>query len=205
MIVTLQCVIAPPFNRETTKTSWGKCGFNMFQWFVVCEIWKPLKTRNQDFAVHMKYMKMSGFNFPWQTNPLNLLLDDIDWYCIFMNLCLFCVCALHAWCIYRSIYGSIYWYTHTCASSCTYIYRERYIYVCAYVHVLNKGVSIYIYTHMYVSKRHVGAKPHVHPHPKNTPKWYHILVIREWMKSVAVRSDFDLRFLGFRVFWVFGL
>ena len=66
---------------------------------MVCEIWKP----ETKIYVHMKYVKISGFNFPWQTNPLNLLLDDIDW------------------CIYRSIYGSICWYTHTCASSCTYI------------------------------------------------------------------------------------
>ena len=60
--------------------------FNMFQRFVKSENPKP-----RFCCSHEIYMKMSGFNFPWQTNPLNLLLDDIDWYCIFMNLCLFCV------------------------------------------------------------------------------------------------------------------
>jgi len=34
---------------------------------------------------------------------------------------------------------------------------------------------------------------------KNTPKRYHILVIRGWMKTLAIRSDVDFRFLGFRV------
>ena len=46
---------------------------------------------------------------------------------------------------------------------------------------------------------HVGAKPHVRPHPKNTPKQYRILVIRGGMKTLAVRRDFDCCFVGFRV------
>ena len=45
----------------------------------------------------------------------------------------------------------------------------------------------------------VGAKPHVRPHPKNTPKQYRILVIRGGMKTLAVRRDFDCCFVGFRV------
>ena len=47
--------------------------------------------------------------------------------------------------------------------------------------------------------KHVGAKPHVRPHPKNTPKQYRILVIRGGMKTLAVRRDFDCCFVGFRV------
>ena len=43
----------------------------------------------------------------------------------------------------------------------------------------------------FFSKRHVGAKPHVRPHPKNTPKQYRILVIRGGMKTLAVRRDLD--------------
>ena len=46
---------------------------------------------------------------------------------------------------------------------------------------------------------HVGAKPHVRPHPKTTPKQYRILVIRGGMKTLAVRRDFDCCFVGFRV------
>ena len=46
---------------------------------------------------------------------------------------------------------------------------------------------------------HVGAKPHVHPHPKNTQTQYRILVIRGAMKTLAVRRDFDWCFVGFRV------
>ena len=65
-----------------------------------------------------------------------------------------------------------------------------------------------------VSFKHVGAKPHVRPHPKNTPKQYRILVIRGGMKTLAVRRDFDCCFmgfgvliwgLGFKVFSVLGL
>jgi hypothetical protein len=48
-------------------------------------------------------------------------------------------------------------------------------------------------------RRHVGAKPHVLPHRNNTRKQYHIIVTRGWMKTLAIRSDFDFRFLGFRV------
>ena len=45
----------------------------------------------------------------------------------------------------------------------------------------------------------VGTKPHVRPHPKNTPKQYRILVIRGGMKTLAVRRDFDCCFVGFRI------
>ena len=48
---------------------------------------------------------------------------------------------------------------------------------------------------------HVGAKPHVRPHPKNTLKQYQyrIRVIGGGMKTLAVRRDFDCCFVGFRV------
>ena len=46
---------------------------------------------------------------------------------------------------------------------------------------------------------HVGAKPHVRPHPKNTLKQYRIRVIGGGMKTLAVRRDFDCCFVGFRV------
>ena len=47
---------------------------------------------------------------------------------------------------------------------------------------------------------HVPSKPHVRPHPNSTPKQYHILVTRGWMKTLAIRSDFDFRSSGFTVF-----
>jgi hypothetical protein len=44
------------------------------------------------------------------------------------------------------------------------------------------------------------------PTPNNTPKQYHLLVTKGWMKPQAIRSDFNFRFSGFRVLeflWVF--
>ena len=171
-------------------------------WFVKSENhWKP-ETKILLFTWNIWKCPVSIF----PDKPIHwiycwMILTDIVylWICV-CSVCVRCTLDVS---IDRSMDLSIDIHIHV--HLVVHIYRDIYIYVCAYVHVLNKGVSIYIYTHMYVSKRHVGAKPHVHPHPKNTPKWYHILVIREWMKSVAVRSDFDFRFLGFRVFWVFGL
>ena len=53
-----------------------------------------------------------------------------------------------------------------------------------------------MYVYEYI---HVGAKPHVRPQPKNTPKQYRIFVIRGGMKTLAVGRDFDCCFVGFRV------
>ena len=44
-----------------------------------------------------------------------------------------------------------------------------------------------------VADGYVGAKPHVRPHPKNTPKQYHICVIKGLIKTLAIRSDFNFR------------
>ena len=56
-----------------------------------------------------------------------------------------------------------------------------------------------------MSVKHVGAKPHVRPHPTNTPKECRILVIRGEMKTLAIRRDFHCCFLGFRVsIWGLG-
>ena len=60
--------------------------------------------------------------------------------------------------------------------------------------------DIYIYIHRYIYHIiHVGAKPHVRPHRKNTLKQYCIRVIGGGMKTLAVRRDFDCCFVGFRV------
>ena len=50
-----------------------------------------------------------------------------------------------------------------------------------------------------MTNKHVGTNPHVRPHPKNTPKQSHILVIKGGMKTLALRRDFDCCLLGFRV------
>ena len=52
---------------------------------------------------------------------------------------------------------------------------------------------------MQVAYKHVDAKPHVRPHPKDTAKQYRILVIRGGMKTLAARRDFDCCYVGFRV------
>ena len=87
--------------------------------------------------------------------------------------------------IYTSIHTYVYTYTHTYTHTYTSIYHT------------------YLYEQFKNSPRllfeHVGAKPHVRPHPKNTPKQYRILVIRGGMKTLAVRRDFDCCFVGFRV------
>ena len=64
---------------------------------------------------------------------------------------------------------------------------------------------IFLCTHAYAEimvrnvHLHVPWKPHVRPHPNNAPKQYHILVTRGWMNTLAIRSDFDFKFSGFRV------
>ena len=59
----------------------------------------------------------------------------------------------------------------------------------------------------HVSK-HVPRNPLVRPHSNNTSKQYdilvYILITRGWMKTLAIRSDFDFKFSGFRVL-IYGL
>ena len=47
--------------------------------------------------------------------------------------------------------------------------------------------------------KHVPSKHRVRPHSNNTSKQYDIRITRGWMKTLAIRSDFDLSFqdLGF--------
>ena len=47
--------------------------------------------------------------------------------------------------------------------------------------------------------QHVPRNPLVRPHSNNTSKQYDILITRGWMKTLAIRSDFDFKFAGFRV------
>ena len=56
---------------------------------------------------------------------------------------------------------------------------------------------MYVFKHIYIYID-VDAKPHVCPHPKNTPKQYRTLVIRGGMKTLAVRRDLNV------VFWDSG-
>ena len=67
--------------------------------------------------------------------------------------------------------------------------------------VANDVFNELYFLHVFYMFLHVGAKPHVHPHPKNTQTQYRILVIRGAMKTLAVRRDFDWCFVdsGFRV------
>ena len=61
---------------------------------------------------------------------------------------------------------------------------------------------IYIYTYnnyiMCIHTKHVPCNPLVRPHSNNTSKQYDILITRGWMKTLAMRSDFDFKFWGFR-------
>jgi len=46
------------------------------------------------------------------------------------------------------------------------------------------------------ARRHetCSLQTHIRRHLNNTPKQYHILVTGGWMKTLAIRSDFDYRF-----------
>ena len=44
-----------------------------------------------------------------------------------------------------------------------------------------------------------SPQPPGSPHSNNTSKQYDILITRGWMKTLAIRSDFDFKFSGFRV------
>ena len=50
----------------------------------------------------------------------------------------------------------------------------------------------------------VPAKPWVRPHSNNASKQDDIFITRGWMKTLAIRSDFDLKFSAFRVL-IWGL
>ena len=64
--------------------------------------------------------------------------------------------------------------------------------------VMTHTISRWLGCGFLLLEKNLGAKPHVRPHPKNTRKQYHILVIRG-MKTLAVRKDFDRCFMGFQV------
>ena len=42
-----------------------------------------------------------------------------------------------------------------------------------------------------------SSKPRVRPHSNNTSKQYDLLITRGWMKTLAIRCDFDFKFSGF--------
>jgi hypothetical protein len=53
--------------------------------------------------------------------------------------------------------------------------------------------------HVKTCLKHVPRNPLVRPHSNNTSKQYDVLITRGKMKTLAIRSDFDFKFSGFRV------
>jgi hypothetical protein len=71
------------------------------------------------------------------------------------------------------------------------IYNPGYQNLCGVDFVVRRVVNI--------AFEHVPRNPLVRPHSNNTSKQYDVLITRGKMKTLAIRSDFDFKFSGFRV------